>query len=1347
MQYKFNFLKVVLCLYACGFLNVQYFSVAFRVPLLNAEEISTTDGADDTSSSSTDLIVVDDGPSQAEIEYQQATEETFHALRDIFRHPHLDNFETKYKLLNEYVLVLGRYKLNNSAELILTHAETFLRELPSILQNSNNDPSVFAQFILSANTLISAGFKEVNQSGNLYNVADTSRLEALKGTFDDYLVYVQKILNFQTEVNINGTQTKLAGIAQTFSYALEKALKASRLEKRKRLDVRPDPFNPGRILNFDKALNFLDEEIYAPSPTRNTLRETSDITSALIQLSALGQPEVEKKFVEWSIEDKAARTRKAPRRLWMMGLPGVGKDSYAEAYVRALHGGAASAVQDHFFRISAMEDKSALWEILGSPTGYHGSEKELSPLVKFAVLHSGGRLIIEKDEKGKEYVVEATPAANADTLNQYRPDQGVIFFNDFDNSDGQIVNSWLLEFLESGRIKIRSPGPGLKDIYVPLTSIFASNHMQDSIRPNAHKGKNGPTFEEMMDRWNDNAKNFSRIRKKILEHNKPKVGRISGSLQPLKTQFVDRFDDSELFLLRPLSPEVIFEITQSKVKAHLKTIAELAPAIGKFKLNISDEELRFLSTYNRKADEGARRIDAIVEKFLKNALMKALLDETISPSDGNEERTFDVRFKFDPKSGEAVSEFTDTNQKSYSIVVESAQPMHNFLSEESRKKYQDFEVSFRKNYFGGEKVLQLLLQNIVLGEAERSRNGEGNKARRFYFDGLSSTGKTQAAKELQRHFYGEPDDLAIIDFNNIRSREQLIEKIFGADNGEPSEFMKKYDEKSGKLVILFDEIGNISDPNILVPLYALLDEANPRFNDGEPRDMSNVVIIMTGNATEGIYKGIPREIPRDVQRRAMHEIYEKFSSNENAKRMLLETRFRQAFLNRIGTFGTLIFGPLEDQALRELLQFKLKKLVKEVNQSVEPNENRIVFDSKDSFNSLIRDFEDNVFSTWEQGRSVDNFFEQFKASLLLATERFQPTSGEDIVLSYDAFDIGEMKPGTISYETRMNFTLKSDRGELKFFQKGVDLPHTADKVREKYIQTAVHEVGHDLARAALLEEYQRSTRVSIIPGVAEIGAEFIYYAGVAEHINRKERYTTREGVLAEMAVLIAGGEAQRLVNRGGVSDGGHSNDLERVNLIAKRSILDLHLLSDDGMLGPSIDQTLDEYIKSLSEEQRNKLDEAASGLIRDARAMARKALQMNFKLLFALTKELAIRGDMSGDEIREVYARNGGVRSYWGSSWQRKLQIMSQKNVWLSWVGKYLQRQNGIALEPIKAFNKLFEGAVIANPDEILAQRKKDRLVASEASIDIPLAEGDPKLQALVTKNAVSSCRSALGGD
>lgn len=1046
-----------------------------------------------------------------------------------------------------------------------------------------------------------------------------------------------------------------------------------------------------------------------------------DEVRSRMEAQAFGQPEAIEAFLELEYQRLLKPVRTRPQVLWMMGIESTGKDSHAEAYVDAIHG-YKGAHKEHMFELRPARSAADAWKNFGSNTGYVGSDKQTA-LIRFLVEHSGGKYKIEQSTghgKAEEKVV-----ATGKTSTQNAADAAVIFVNELHNWSKESIDIILKEPLEKGTFKINSPNGGLDVIEVPVTFVLASNDGVDLIKPKGHSEGRKLSYEELLKIWESNHKDYERIRQEVSKKNTIRSGEVRDMSAGISEEVLARVPNDGLVLMRPLSPEVLQKIAQNRLNMIVSDFADASAILGRTKIVFSDRMAERIQSFLYNPEQGGRSIDSKVRQVVTYNLNRAIKNGTIGKAEEPRELHIDVvenedlswSLKIESKARDGG--YTLAEPIYIPIDASSVLRRKEPLSDEAILRLKEFETSLGERIVGAQQMSKQLKEALLAAENARHA-GKSDKARRFLFLGLSSTGKTQTAKEVASFMYGSESDLVTIDFNGLVSEHQVREMIYGTPNGQPSPFMRAFDRKNGKVVFLFDEIANVANPNILTPLYQLLDEKRiDGFNDGRVRTMEGVTIIMTGNAGEEIFYDIPRDVPERVQRAAMQDIYRKFMNQPQTRRSFLEKKFRQAFLNRIGDDNTFFFAPLDYQGVRELIHIKLKSVLAGLKKGNGRNYD-VVFKDEATYERMLDVMELEGFRLWEQGRSIDRYVsEHFSARIMSLLQDQLIPSETRVVLEYQK----RLTEGT-GDEAREFETFKAwIPGREDALELRLDAKKTEKEPLHRFedqIQTAFHEAGHEIARAALMQDLTSPKRISIIPGITEIGGKFIYYAGIAQHEVDTEGSLTREYILSRLAQLIAGGEAQRLINKGHKDAGGQSNDIERANTLAKVMILKLGLDREWGLAAPSSGQTVESYLATLTEKQRNVLDDRARAYLGEARRIAREVLAINYKAFVKMAVDLAIKGDVLEPELKAIYAEHP-VPLYWKMSWlQRKAKVFNLP--FLRTWAQGLLPHFGRNLETVSAVPKI-EPSKIANVDQILENERLESIKKARIRGPLPVAK------------------------
>ena len=167
---------------------------------------------------------------------------------------------------------------------------------------------------------------------------------------------------------------------------------------------------------------------------------------------------------------------------------------------------------------------------------------------------------------------------------------------------------------------------------------------------------------------------------------------------------------------------------------------------------------------------------------------------------------------------------------------------------------------------------------------------------------------------------------------------------------------------------------------------------------------------------------------------------------------------------------------------------------------------------------------------------------------------------------------------------------------------------------ERHI-TAAHEAGHAVATAVLLPESELR-RVSIIP--TSRGA-----AGYSMALPPERLFHEQQELLAHMASVLAGREAERrLLGDEHVSTGA-SNDIEKAVLLARR------MVNEWGMLPGSSEPYL------MSQTQR---DAAAQQWLNEAQRLAAEVLETHHQAWQMLTDKLLAEEAVDGETVLSCFA-------------------------------------------------------------------------------------------------------------
>lgn len=985
----------------------------------------------------------------------------------------------------------------------------------------------------------------------------------------------------------------------------------------------------------------------SPSELKRHLARMRDA----LETSIIEQPEVIDFLLHLETQDKRYGRENSqdskPPIILLMGLPGGGKDTTAEAYTRALHHNKEDWDR-HLFRLPIASSEGAIWQILGSATGYRGSEN-FPPFLEFLVRHSAGRYekVQVKKPSGNEFKVVENPKWQPGMVLEgyFAPEQGVVFANELHNWSRANIDTLLKQAFEKGIFTINNPNGGVNELRVPITFIAASN---DGIELVSSRKKDGTryglplSYEDMMAKWRAVHGKVDRLKKSI---QKPVVDDPRNP-RGISEEVANRL--RHIFLLRPLSPEGLRTIAELKLQRLAEKLKKIRGGFGEIRLSWTPNVPKFVQQYQYLAEDNARPIDVRVEHLIQKTIDDALNEDLIKPDRRgqvvladvvpNGDGTFNLSLKIHPRTNpNSVREISVFIRDT--MATKDPEP----LTADQRTRLFSLAERMKQKLFGLDDVVDRISKSIIVAENQKHVNTDkpGSDlpiARRFAFFGISSTGKTEMAKVLAEELYGDRDAVVTFSFSNIKN-ELDFKKYFGGVPGredEPSKFMLEYDRRNGQLIFILDEIDKCP-ASVLTGLYDFFREGQvTEFNDGETRKMGGVTFIITGNVGEEWYRGIPAEVPELERMTSMLEIYKRASRNTRAQELLLLTYFTEALLSRIGMENIYFFPPLNFKAIRQMFQLKFSQAL----QALRPGNGKegwdVQFESREEYGRILDAFEYEGFKVSSQGASIGRFVkEDFTVEMNYLLQTKGIPSGTRVLVTLD-----EAKTYDPTAEFKGVYLKIQPEGHAEPLQL-----YIRGKKRERHLQTsdvdrvltAYHEAGHELVRTVYQGDAYKPMGISVKPGVDWFGDRWIYYLGIARFEGLKHIIRTREAVVREMAGLAGGTMAQELVTEGARHDSGKSNDMERATRLAQAAILQWGLTPNVTHEVAPAQVSLNEYIKTLDARTFNAYREELQRMLAEARSLARVALLINYDHLVAMGKQLAQKGEMTGPEIEEFY--------------------------------------------------------------------------------------------------------------
>ena len=1047
--------------------------------------------------------------------------------------------------------------------------------------------------------------------------------------------------------------------------------------------------------------------------------------SEILKKRIIGQDEVIEALEDMEWERHFIHQKEPlPDIIYLMGAPGTGKDTSAEAFTDALHG-VEGAYRKHMFSLPILRERPDLWTVLGSSTGYIGSEN-FPPFLKFLVEHSGGKYLLEEVGKGTFKVVENPDWKGEDLPGFESAKAAVVFVNEFHNWSKEIKDQFIKRAIEKGTFVINNPNGGLTEIHVPVRFVIASNEgisLTTSREANGERHGKPLTYEQSLKKWETVHDDKALLKAMLMSTNGPaNAGARSSS--GISEELLSRIPERNLLLMKPLSPDALGPIAEAELKRMASDLEQASSLHAGIKLSWTKEVIDLVKNYDFNAEDNARPVKGRVKTMVLEPLIHFFKNHQFDTDKGTE-ILLSVRENADGTKSLAITVGDETYYELMKNTLKDKEV--DALSDEEIDRVTELKDVIKRQVFGMDDIAERLMTRVLsLANNKASQDLSPRSAETLVLMGLSSTGKTELSKVVTKALTGDEGEALVIDFSQVQSLHDFKVRILGLRDGYgnpiASDFMKAYDRSGGNLVVVFDELANVRDPDLLKSLYDFFREPILRtFSDGKERVMTRVKVIVTGNSGIELYKNVPREAPMEQQMAAWEQISRELHHDLELQRAILEKTFPEPLINRWGLENIFFVPPHTYKTLKQLTQLKLSLLLEKLKPSNGRRGWILGFDSLKTYNDLVERIVTRRFNLREQGASIDTYIAKtlhafLESSLLLG----KVPSGARVMIREqgDHFQL-VAENGALTTDLKV-----MDREEEDPENEG--LSGSLEVRSDSQVITAYHEVGHALAQKLLFKGQSTPSSVTIIPGVAKIAGQWIMYEGVARSLQDVKADITREWVIRRIAVLAAGETAERLVTLSEVHSAGKSNDMERATYLAEVAVLKLGLSEDWGTetLPPKTD--IRAFINSFSEKKKERFEAEVKKLLLEGRQLAREILVKNFdEVVVPMSKELAEKGELKKAQmdkyldLAKMVEADETSKPGWNfslSQWFRKTFTSSS--------GKRSERRDG------ELKDASLRPASVADIEKILKERQQKQFDEVETPSNVLVFEAGDFTQA-----------------
>ena len=478
---------------------------------------------------------------------------------------------------------------------------------------------------------------------------------------------------------------------------------------------------------------------------------------------------------------------------------------------------------------------------------------------------------------------------------------------------------------------------------------------------------------------------------------------------------------------------------------------------------------------------------------------------------------------------------------------------------------------------------------------------------------MTGNGKTALPKALAKLLYGDNALPLIIEMGKVSSKFQLPQ-VF--------EKLEAFLERNKEGVLVFDEMGNAggldlgAKEEIAKAFYSLLDEGI-YYSESKQKayHLKNYTIIFTGNEAEKLFAGYS-------QPDMLRAIWAEYKTEEQVRAYLRSRGLPDAFIARIGT--TILMEP----PTTETKQLVAQKFVNDWRVGIEKEQPvKITYD--DSFGAQLSD---RTYTSAGGARSMLSFVESTMSNLA-AEGIFEVDMGQASKANPALVKIWfETKAPTAPFYKGMPekhlavlHVTVTQNGEVIYAGKN-DFTENAQFMKQirqtDAFATAFHEAGH-----AILNDPRNSGRVlkhlTIIPADMYLG--YARYESIPNFLTNH----TRKTLVARLATLVAGSEAEKLVGRD--INSGQSGDIEQERGLITHAAVRWGFVPE---LQGAIINADGEAVLSL--HQQELFDQFANEVLTEARTAAKAYLIENWHLESKVARELIKNGEISGERVEEL---------------------------------------------------------------------------------------------------------------
>ncbi len=299
------------------------------------------------------------------------------------------------------------------------------------------------------------------------------------------------------------------------------------------------------------------------------------------------------------------------------------------------------------------------------------------------------------------------------------------------------------------------------------------------------------------------------------------------------------------------------------------------------------------------------------------------------------------------------------------------------VTQDESEKLLNIESNLKKRVIGQDHAI-----DQIGGAMKRGRVGirnEGKPIASFLFIGTTGVGKTETAKALADHYFGDEKAMIRLDMSEYQQKDSLS-RLLGSPDGSSKGLLTEAVRKKPFSLILLDEIEK-ADSQVLLTFLQVLDDGRLTDSSGRTVDFSNTIIIATSN----------------VGTRSIQQVSAQGGDFDQINEVAMKDvrdHYAPEFLNRFT--GIIVYKPLDMNSVRKIAHLMLAS----VQRMADEKGIKIGF-TPDLVERLIEKGYNPEWGARPLARVIEDDVETYLAVKILSKEF---NKGDDVTLGVEVFE-------------------------------------------------------------------------------------------------------------------------------------------------------------------------------------------------------------------------------------------------------------------------------------------------------------------------------------------------------